>query len=122
DRKPPGQRTPAGNVLRLSALRRAQRHPRRPDRRQRQLLPCDPPGDLLRQPAARLLPPGRDAGGQLRLPLPLPRTHHLPAPHYAPPSPFHPVPPSRILEKPNHKIASCTGGKVSSAKAATGTE
>jgi hypothetical protein len=44
------------------------------------------------------------------------------ADNYGSPSAFHAVTSFRILEKPNHEIASCTGGKVSSAKAATGSE
>jgi hypothetical protein len=33
-------------------------------------------------------------------------------------TPYHDVTNFQILEKPNHEIANCTGGKVSSAKAA----
>jgi len=44
------------------------------------------------------------------------------ADNYGSPSAFHDVTSFRILEKPNHEIANCTGGKVSSAKAATGSE
>jgi hypothetical protein len=38
------------------------------------------------------------------------------------PTPYHDVTSFQILEKPNHEIANCTGGKVSSAKAATSFE
>jgi hypothetical protein len=34
-------------------------------------------------------------------------------------TPYHAVTNFQILEKPNHEIAACTGGKVSSAKAAS---
>jgi hypothetical protein len=44
------------------------------------------------------------------------------ADNYGSPSAVHDVTSFRILEKPNHEIANCTGGKVSSAKAATGSE
>lgn len=44
------------------------------------------------------------------------------ADNFGSPSSFHDVTSFRILEKPNHEIANCTGGKVSSAKAATGSE
>jgi hypothetical protein len=38
------------------------------------------------------------------------------------PTPYHTVTSFQILEKPHHEIANCTGGKVSSAKAATSFE
>jgi hypothetical protein len=38
------------------------------------------------------------------------------------PTPYHAVTNFQILEKPHHEIAHCTGGKVSSAKAATSFE
>jgi hypothetical protein len=38
------------------------------------------------------------------------------------PTPYHDVTSFQILERPNHEVANCTGGKVSSAKAATSFE
>lgn len=38
------------------------------------------------------------------------------------PTPYHDVTSFQILERPHHEIANCTGGKVSSAKAATSFE
>ena len=74
-------------------LRRPQRRPRRPHRRHRQLLAGDPAGDLLQRTAARLLPAGRDAGGERRLAHALPRRDQLPDPRAARP------PAARLLRR-----------------------
>ena len=83
-------------------IRRPQRRARRTDRLHRQLLAGDPAGDLLHATCG-------PASTGCRRPSP---------PTTARPTPYHDVTNFQILEKPNHEIADCVGGKVSSAKAA----
>ena len=80
DQQPDRQRPPGRRLLRLPALRRPQRRPRRADRQRRQLLAGDPAGDLLPRPAAGLLPPDRQPGPEQRRHHAVPRRHQLPDP------------------------------------------